>query len=45
MTRTVTFEHKGQMINYYNKVISNKKVNTVRGINEEGKYYVFYWYN
>lgn len=41
---TKTFEYKWQMINYYNKVIANKKVAMCfRGFSvEKGCYYVSY---
>lgn len=43
MTRTKTFEYKGQMINYYNKVRKNDKVTfCVCGLDAEKGYYVSY---
>lgn len=43
--KTKTFEHKGQMINYYNKVRQNKAIDfCVCGLSMEHGYYVSYTY-
>lgn len=46
MMYTKTFTHKGQMINYYNKVKKNKKIDfCMCGFSVEHGYHVSYTYN
>lgn len=43
--KTKTFDYKGQMINYYNKVRQNKAIDfCVCGLSAEHGYYVSYTY-
>lgn len=43
MSRIISFEYKGQAINYYNKVNANKRVVSASCyLGEGGKYYVSY---